>query len=53
MACLRDPYVVPAWHAFRDARATRRAVQWLADNSLIDDEAADRFLTSQPDPDLL
>jgi hypothetical protein len=35
-----------------DARATRRAVQWLADNSLIDDEAADRFLTSHPDPDL-
>ena len=27
---------LPAWYAFRDARARRRAVQWLADNSLID-----------------
>jgi hypothetical protein len=32
--------------------APRRAVQWLADHSLIDDEAADRFLTGHPDPDL-
>ena len=30
----------------------RRAVEWLADNSLIDEEAADRFLTGHPDPDL-
>ena len=28
------------------------AVQWLAGNSLIDDEAADRFLADHPDPDL-
>ena len=46
------PDLLPAWYAFRDARATRRAVQWLADNSLIDDEAADRFLASHPDPGL-
>jgi hypothetical protein len=26
--------------------SSRRAVQWLADNALIDDEAADRFLAS-------
>jgi hypothetical protein len=38
--------------AFRDARAMGRAVQWLADNSLIDDETADRFLTGHPDPAL-
>jgi hypothetical protein len=44
--------LLPAWYAFRDARATRRAVQWLADNSLIDGEAADRFLASHPDPEL-
>ena len=30
------PDLLPAWYAFRDARASRRAVQWLADNSLID-----------------
>jgi hypothetical protein len=46
------PDLVPAWYAFRDSRATRRAVQWLADNSLIDDEAAGRFLARHPDPDL-
>jgi hypothetical protein len=27
-------------------------VEWLADNSLIDEEAADRFLSGHPDPDL-
>jgi hypothetical protein len=46
------PGLLPAWYAFRDARATRRAVQWLADNSLIDDEAADGFVTGHPDPGL-
>jgi (2Fe-2S) ferredoxin len=44
------PGLLPAWYAFLDARATRRAVQWLTDNSLIDDEAADRFLAGSPDP---
>ncbi|MGO9081066.1 MAG: hypothetical protein ACLQDY_18840 [Streptosporangiaceae bacterium] len=38
------------WYAFRDARARRRAVQWLADNSLIDDDSADCFLSGHPDP---
>jgi hypothetical protein len=44
------PELVPAWYAFRDARARRRAVEWLADNSLIDTEAAGIFLTGHPDP---
>jgi hypothetical protein len=47
-----QPGLLPAWYAFLDARATRRAVQWLTDNSLIDDEAAGRFLVGHPDPDL-
>ena len=47
-----QPGLLPAWYAFLDARATRRAVQWLTDNSLIDDEAADGFVTGHPDPDL-
>jgi hypothetical protein len=38
-----------AWYAFRDTRAARRAVQWLFDNSLIDDGSADRFLSGHPD----
>ncbi len=46
------PDLLPAWYAFRDARAKRRAVQWLAENSLIDDEAAERFLAGHQDPDL-
>jgi hypothetical protein len=44
------PHLLPAWYAFRDARAMRRAVQWLAENSLIDDDSADRFLSAHPDP---
>jgi hypothetical protein len=46
------PDLLPAWYAFGDARATRRAVRWLAENSLIDDEAADRFLAGHSDPRL-
>jgi hypothetical protein len=46
------PELLPAWYAFRDIRAKRRAAQWLADNSLIDDDAASRFLADHPDPDL-
>jgi hypothetical protein len=51
---LHDEYpdLLPAWYAFRDIRARRRAVQWLADNSLIDDDAATRFMAGHPDPDL-
>ena len=41
--------MLPAWYAFRDTRARRRAVQWLADNSLIDGGSADRFLSGHPD----
>lgn len=44
------PHLLPAWYAFRDARAHRRAVEWLADNSLITDVAAARFLDEHPEP---
>jgi Uncharacterised protein family (UPF0158) len=46
------PDLLPAWYAFRDVRAKRRAVQWLAGNSLLDDDAARRFLAGHPDPGL-
>ena len=46
------PELLPCWHAFRDARAVRRAVEWLAENSLVDDEAAERFLTAHADPEV-
>jgi hypothetical protein len=43
-------HLLPAWYAFRDARAIRRAVDWLLDNSLIDDERARRLHADHPDP---
>jgi hypothetical protein len=43
------PDLLPVWYAFRDARADRRAVRWLAENSLISDEAVDRFLVTHPE----
>ena len=46
------PDLLPAWYAFRDSRARRRAVEWLAENSLIDDDSAGCFLTDHPDPEL-
>jgi hypothetical protein len=46
------PDLLPTWYAFRDARAKRRAVQWLQDNTLIDDDTADRFFADHPDPQL-
>jgi hypothetical protein len=46
------PELLRAWYPFRDARAIGRAVQWLADNELIDADAADRFLAAHPDPPL-
>ena len=46
------PELLPAWYAFRDVRANRRAVEWLAGNSLIDDDDASRFLAGHPDPRL-
>ena len=51
---LQDEYpdLLQAWYEFRDVRAQRRAVEWLAENSLIADDAANRFLADHPDPDL-
>jgi hypothetical protein len=46
------PDLLPAWYAFRDARARRRAVQWLADNSLIAYGTAARLLEGLSDPAL-
>jgi hypothetical protein len=46
------PHLLPAWYAFRDARAMRRAVEWLADNNLIQDETANRYFADHLDPDL-
>jgi hypothetical protein len=44
------PHLLQAWYAFSDARAVRRAVEWLFDASLISPDAADRFRAEHPDP---
>ena len=51
---LREEYprLVPFWHAFRDARAQRRAVEWLMDNELVAAADAECFLTGHPEPAL-
>jgi hypothetical protein len=46
------PELLPAWYDFRDARARHRAVEWLADNSLIAADAAERYVADHPVPDL-
>ena len=46
------PHLLPAWYGFRDARACRRAVEWLADNSLVGRDAATRFLDEHPEPNV-
>jgi Uncharacterised protein family (UPF0158) len=46
------PDLLPAWHTFQSVRAKRRAVQWLVDNSLVEQQAADAVLASCPDPGL-
>jgi hypothetical protein len=46
------PDLVPAWNAFRHVRALRRAVEWLADNSFITDDAATQYCDQHPDPEV-
>ena len=46
------PELISAWHALRDARARVRAVQWLADEELIEQDAAQRFQRDHREPAL-
>jgi hypothetical protein len=46
------PELISAWHSLRDVRAQRRAVEWLLDQGLIDESAAQQFVTDHPDPRL-
>jgi Uncharacterised protein family (UPF0158) len=46
------PELLPIWYAFRDNRARRRAVEWLIDHELIDQDTADGFIGEHPDPEL-
>jgi hypothetical protein len=44
------PALVPVWQEFREIRAKRRAVEWLAENELIGEEEAENYRTDHPDP---
>ena len=44
--------LISAWHSFRGVRAERRAVQWLCDQGLIDENLAQQFALDHPDPEL-
>lgn len=46
------PELISSWHALRDVRAQRRAVEWLLDHGLIDHHATDKFAADHPDPAL-
>lgn len=43
------PSLLKAWYAFRDVRALRRAVEWLAEEELIDQDVLERYLADHPD----
>ncbi|MPZ61987.1 MAG: hypothetical protein GEU93_11970 [Propionibacteriales bacterium] len=46
------PELREAWFALRDARASRRAVQWLLDERLVDEDQAQRAMQRFADPEL-
>jgi hypothetical protein len=43
------PELISRWHALRDIRAQRRAIEWLLDQGLIDEDAAEKFAADHPD----
>lgn len=47
---LEFPELREAWFRFRDARARRRALRWLADEGLLDPAVAEREMARYPDP---
>ena len=48
----RHPELILLWHGFRGVRAERRAVQWLLEQGLIDENHAQQFALDHPDPEL-
>jgi hypothetical protein len=46
------PDLLEVWSRFSDIRAQRRAVEWLAENALVEREAAARFVAEHADPEL-
>jgi hypothetical protein len=48
----RHDDLIAAWHSFRDARAERRAVEWLVDQGLVTEDAAQAYQREHPEPRL-
>lgn len=48
----RHPDLVSVWRAFSDGRARVRAVRWLADEGIVDDDAAQQFYRDNPEAQL-
>ena len=46
------PELISPWHVFRDIRAQGRAIDWLVDQGLIDESAAEKFATDHSQPGL-
>ncbi len=46
------PELVSGWQALRESRARLRAVQWLADEGLVEEAAVQRFERDHPEPSL-
>jgi len=46
------PDLRAAWFTFRDARMERRAIEWLRDHGVVDEETAEHAIAARPDPDL-
>lgn len=49
---LQFPDLRAAWFTFHDARMQRRAIEWLRDEGVVADDAAERAIATRPDPDL-
>ncbi len=47
---LEFPELREQWFRFRDARARRRALRWLAEEGLVDEAVADEWMARYPDP---
>ncbi len=47
------PELRDTWFRFADARATRRALDWLLDAGLVDPDVAERARAGHPDPPIL
>ena len=51
MNCMNAiPELISVWQSFRDARARARAVDWLVEQGLVEDDAARRFTNDHPEP---